>query len=93
MGQIIRIIKKKFWRKKETTRNSGPDNGGFFHKEPVKRALRTFGQAVAGYVIVNVTMLDFDAKNAVKGFIIAAIAAGIAAVMNMNTNDTGGEEI
>lgn len=51
-------------------------------REPVRRALRTFIQAAAGYVVVNVTALDFSAKNAVIGFFVAAIAAGIAAAMN-----------
>lgn len=55
----------------------------FFQREPVKRALRTFAQAAAGYVVVNVAALDFDAKNAVLAFVAATIAAGIAAVMNM----------
>lgn len=52
-------------------------------KEPVRRALRTFIQAAAGFVAVNVATLDFTATNAVKGFIISAIAAGIAAAMNI----------
>ncbi len=52
-------------------------------KEPVKRAIRTFVQAAAGFVAVNVVTLDFTATNAVKGFIISAIAAGIAAAMNI----------
>ena len=52
-------------------------------KEPVRRAIRTFVQAAAGYVAVNVVTLDFTATNAVKGFIISAIAAGIAAAMNI----------
>lgn len=56
----------------------------FLKREPVRRALRTFVQAVAGYVVVNVAALDLSATNAVKGFIVAAIAAGIAAVMNRN---------
>lgn len=56
----------------------------FLKREPVKRALRTFVQAVAGYIVVNVVTLDFSSNNAVKGFIIAAIAAGIAAAMNIN---------
>lgn len=56
----------------------------FLKREPVKRGLRTFIQAVAGYVAVNVVTLDFSAGNAVKGFIIAAIAAGISAAMNIN---------
>jgi hypothetical protein len=52
-------------------------------KEPVRRAIRTFVQAAAGFVAVNVVTLDFTATNAVKGFIISAIAAGIAAAMNI----------
>lgn len=60
-------------------------------KEPVKRALRTFVQAVAGYIVVNVVTLDFSSNNAVKGFITAAIAAGIAAAMNIKKTDESGE--
>lgn len=59
----------------------------FFKKEPVHRALRTFGQAAVGYVLVNVVSLDFSADNAVKGFVIATIAAGLAAVMNMKKTE------
>lgn len=91
MGQKIKI--SWFWRKKKS-RSIEPDNKEpFFKREPVKRALRTFIQAAAGYVAVNVAVLDFSAENAVKGFIISAIAAGIAAVMNINNNtsNTGGE--
>lgn len=58
----------------------------FFKREPVKRAIRTFGQAALGYVAVNVVTLDFSASNAVKGFIISAIAAGISAAMNIEKN-------
>ena len=58
-------------------------------REPVKRGLRTFVQAVAGYVAVNVVTLDFSAGNAVKGFIVAAIAAGIAAAMNIENKNEG----
>lgn len=57
----------------------------FLKKEPVRRALRTFVQAAAGYVLVNAAALDFSAKNAVKGFIISTIAAGLAAAMNLKT--------
>lgn len=94
MGQKITVKIKKYWRKKKSstpTRNTGPENNGFFHSEPVKRAFRTFMQAALGFVVVNVATLDFTAGNAVKGFIISAIAAGIAAVMNINYNNTGGE--
>ncbi|MBQ2582234.1 MAG: hypothetical protein II574_11475 [Ruminococcus sp.] len=56
-------------------------------KEPVRRALRTFVQAVAGYVTVNVIAADLSTKNAIAGFIAAAIAAGIAAAMNIENGD------
>ena len=56
-------------------------------KEPVRRGLRTFIQAAAGYVVVNVATLDFSAKDAVIGFFVAAIAAGISAAMNMEKED------
>lgn len=59
----------------------------FLSKEPVKRAIRTFIQAAAGYVVVNIAALDFSTKSAVKGFIISTIAAGIAAAMNIERND------
>lgn len=52
-------------------------------REPVRRALRTFVQAACGYVVVNIASLDMDVKSAVRGFVVATIAAGIAAVMNM----------
>jgi len=63
----------------------------FLKREPVKRGIRTFIQAVAGYIVVNVVTLDFSSNNAVKGFIIAAIAAGIAAAMNIKKTDESGE--
>lgn len=59
----------------------------FLNKEPVKRAIRTFLQAAAGYIMVNAATLDFSTKNAVKGFIISSIAAGIAAAMNIERKE------
>lgn len=59
----------------------------FLSKEPVKRGIRTFLQAACGYIVVNAATLDFSAKNAVKGFIISAIAAGIAAAMNIERKE------
>ena len=37
--------------------------------------------------MVNAATLDFSAKNAVKGFIISSIAAGIAAAMNIERKE------
>ena len=63
----------------------------FFKQEPVRRGIRTFIQAAAGYVLVNIAALDFSAGNAVKGFIISTIAAGLAAAMNLK-NDKEAEK-
>ena len=56
-------------------------------KEPVRRAIRTFVQAAAGYVAVNLVTMDLTTTNAVKGLIVSAIAAGIAAAMNIERKE------
>jgi hypothetical protein len=60
-----------------------------FNREPVKRALRTFMQATAGYIAANiaVAVTDMENNNAIKALFAAAVAAGIAAVMNMENVD------
>jgi 1,4-dihydroxy-2-naphthoate octaprenyltransferase len=60
-----------------------------FNREPVKRAIRTFIQATAGYIAANiaVTVTDMENNNAIKALFAAAVAAGIAAVMNMENID------
>ena len=60
-------------------------------KETCKRAGRTFLQTATGYILVNVAVVDFSAgkevaKSAICGLIVSAIAAGVAAVMNLNKN-------
>ena len=57
-------------------------------KEPIKRAVRTFGQTAAGYIIVNATSINFTedrnvAKFAIIGLCVSAVAAGLSAVMNL----------
>lgn len=94
MGQKITVKIKKYWRKKNSTaptRNAEPENNGFFHSEPVKRAFRTFIQAAAGYIAGNIAIaiLDTEHDKAVLAVIATAVATGIAAVMNINY--TGGE--
>ena len=59
-------------------------------KEWLYRALRTFFQAAAGYLAANLLPVFTEAENGggsvsgqiLTGLITAAIAAGIAAVMN-----------
>lgn len=58
-------------------------------KDTLIRAGRTFIQAAAAYIIANVAIVDFTSdkqivKSAVAGLVTSAIAAGIAAVMNLN---------
>lgn len=64
----------------------------FLKKEPVKRAIRTFGQAAVGYIIANIAVVDFSsgkdvAKSALIGLGVSAVAAGISAVMNLQKKE------
>lgn len=59
-----------------------------FTKETWRRALRTFLQAAISYVAVNLCVVDFNAgsdvlRSALIGLGASALAAGIAAVMNL----------
>ncbi|MCR5208430.1 MAG: CHAP domain-containing protein [Eubacterium sp.] len=59
-----------------------------FTKKTFKRALRTFLQAVTAYALVEIKAgVDFSDKTVVKGFVIGLLAAGLAAVMNLETPD------
>lgn len=67
-----------------------------FTKETLRRAIRTFLQAVVAYIIANITIVDFSeksiAKSALIGLITSALAAGISAVMNLEQTTTESEE-
>ena len=52
-------------------------------KTYVKRALRTFLQTAVGYIAVNIAATDLNVKSAVIGLAVSAVAAGVAAVMNI----------
>lgn len=59
-----------------------------FTKETWRRALRTFLQAAVSYIAVNLCIVDFNASSevltsALVGLGASALAAGIAAVMNL----------
>ena len=56
-------------------------------KTTLKRAGRTFIQSALAYITVNVMYINFtddkvSVKSAVTGLLIAAVSAGISAVMN-----------
>ncbi len=63
----------------------------FFSKEPVKRAAKTFLQAAVAYLATNLAT-DINAGSSITkqlliGLILSAIAAGLAAVMNLETKE------
>ena len=65
-------------------------------KQTAKRAARTFIQAAIGSIVANAAVLDFsEGKEILKGAIctllVSAIAAGIAAVMNLEKPETEAE--
>ena len=62
-----------------------------FTKETAKRMLRTFIQAAIAYIAVNLVAVDFTSgkeavKSALIGLCISALAAGFAAIMNLQNN-------
>lgn len=67
-----------------------------FTQETLKRALRTFFQTAIAYVAVNIAVVDFTqkeaAKSAVIGLIVSAVAAGIAAAMNLEKDEGADDE-
>lgn len=56
-------------------------------KNMIVRALRTFGQAAVGYLVANVALIKWDDRGALKTtaltVITAAVACGLAALMNL----------
>ena len=70
-----------------------------FTKETVRRALRTFIQAVSSFIAANIVFqisgVDWTEKNTIRaaafGLLMSALAAGIAAVMNLEPKKLKGE--
>lgn len=63
-----------------------------FTKETLRRVLRTFMQAFVASVCITITTVDFSAgRDIIKAGLISVatggLAAGIAAVMNLEVND------
>lgn len=61
-------------------------------KTTLKRAGRTFIQSALAYITVNVMYINFtddkvSVKSAVTGLFIAAVSAGISAVMNLEKKE------
>lgn len=59
-----------------------------FTKETARKAARTFLQTALGYIAVNLAVVDFTAdkkivESALIGLAVSAVAAGIAAAMNL----------
>lgn len=59
-----------------------------FTKETWRRALRTLLQTAVAYLAANLCVVDFTAEgevltSALVGLVVSALAAGIAAVMNL----------
>lgn len=59
-------------------------------KEWAYRALRTFLQSAVGYIVIALPNVDFSeqskAKTALIGIGVSAVAAGLAAAMNINND-------
>ena len=61
-------------------------------KTTLKRAWRTFIQSALAYITVNVVYINFtddkvSVKSAITGLLVAAVSAGISAVMNLEKKE------
>lgn len=61
-------------------------------KTTLKRAGRTFIQSALAYITVNVVYINFtddkvSVKSAITGLLVAAVSAGISAVMNLERKE------
>jgi hypothetical protein len=68
-----------------------------FTKETWRRALRTLLQTAVAYVAANLCVVDFTAEgevltSALVGLGVSALAAGLAAVMNLEKADVAPTE-
>ena len=70
-------------------------------KNTIVRALRTFAQAAVGYIAANLALIEWADETALKkgvtALITAAIACGLAALMNLpkkpeDEGEKGGED-
>lgn len=67
-----------------------------FTKDTFSRAFRTFLQAMFGYFSVNLVYVSVTddvvtLKRTIIGFIVSAVSAGLAAVMNLEKEDNENE--
>ena len=65
------------------------------YRETIRRAVRTFFQAALGYIVTNLTLVTMgyenaEIKTALIGLFTAAVAAGLAAVMNLPGKEAEG---
>ena len=63
-----------------------------FTKTTLKRMAKTFIQAFIAYLCVNIAVVDFNSdkdvlKQGLIGLCVSALAAGIAAVMNLEKKE------
>ena len=67
-----------------------------FTQETVRRAVRTFAQTAVAYIAVNIAVIDFTETAAIKsaliGLGVSAIAAGLAAIMNLEPAEKNREQ-
>jgi len=54
----------------------------FIKKNKVERAIKTFIEAFASYVAINVMASDFNSTEAVKGLIVGGLASAISVLLN-----------
>lgn len=59
----------------------------FLKKDKVERALKTFIEAFASYISVNIAVADFSSEKAIQALLVGAIASAISIVINSFKGD------
>lgn len=55
----------------------------FLKKTKVERAIKTFIEAFASYIAVNIMLVDISSKTAIYGLIAGAIGSAISVLLNI----------
>lgn len=54
----------------------------FLKKDKVERALKTFVEAFASYIAINVMTADFSSVEAIKALVVGAVASALSVLIN-----------
>lgn len=90
MGQIIEVIKKKYWRKKKTSRGMGEPESKFkrWIKAAAIRAVRTMAQAALATIGTGAALSEINWRYVISVSIVSGILSILTALTGLPEVDT-----